>query len=64
MSKIKIQLVVAIEGFILAVYHSPRRCYQFSLIDEFNVVYEFDEIFYTSEAAESVGRAMIKTASW
>ena len=64
MPRIKIKLVVAIDGFVLAVYYSPRRCYQFSIIDEFNVAYEFDEIFYTVEAAESAGRAAIKTTSW
>jgi hypothetical protein len=64
MPKIKIELLVAIDGLILAVYYSIGKCYQFSIIDEFNVVYEFEEIFYTVEAAESAGRAAIKTASW
>ena len=36
----------------------------FSIIDEFNMVYEFDDVFYSAEAAETEGRAAIKTASW
>ena len=64
MPKIKIKSIVAIDGFILTVYYSAGKCYQFSITDEFNVAYEFDEIFYTVEATESAGRAAIKTASW
>ena len=64
MSKIKIESVVAIDGFVLTVYYSAGKCYQFSIIDEFNVAYELDEIFYTVEAAKSAGRAAIKTTSW
>ena len=64
MPKIRIELIVAIEGLVLAVYYSPRHCYQFSIIDEFNMVYEFDDVFYSAEAAETEGRAAIKTASW
>lgn len=59
MLKIRIELIVAIDGFVLAVYYSPRHCYQFSIVDEFNMVYEFDEIFYTAEAALTEGKKAI-----
>lgn len=45
MLKIRIELIVAIDGLVLAVYYSPRHCYQFSIIDEFNMVYEFNDVF-------------------
>ena len=64
MSEIKIELVVAIEGLILAVYYSHKRCYQFSVIDEFETAFNFDEILYSLEAAEARGREAVKELFW
>lgn len=64
MPKIRIELIVAIDSLILAVYYSPWCCHQFLIVDEFNVVYEFDDIFYSAEAAKTEDRAAIRTASW
>ena len=50
----KIELVVAIEGLVLAVYYSPRQCYQFSTVDEFNMVHEFDDIFASPDKTVEV----------
>lgn len=34
MSKIRIELVIAMDNRIFMVYHSTRKCYQFSILDE------------------------------
>ncbi|MDJ0569922.1 MAG: hypothetical protein QNJ53_12875 [Pleurocapsa sp. MO_192.B19] len=42
----------------------PRTdCYEIVIIDDDGTVYEPDEIFYTSEAAEREGREAINTVS-
>ena len=64
MPKIKIESVVAIDGLILLVYYSQAKCYQFSIVDEFNCVYDYPEIFYSSEAAETKGKEAVRELSW
>ena len=54
MPKIKIELTVAIEGLVLVVYYSPRHYYQFSIVDEFNMVHEFDDIFASPDKTVEV----------
>lgn len=53
-------MMMAIEGCILAIYYSPAKCYQFSIIDDFNCVYDYSDIFYSLEAAEIKGREAVK----
>ena len=48
---------------ILIVYYSPRRCYQFSIIDELGYAYDFSDIFDSAEAAETEGKNAIKLLS-
>ena len=63
MNKIIIKNVIAIADCILVVYYSPRRCYQFSIIDEFGCAYDFPEIFYSLDLAEKEGKDAIKLLS-
>ena len=59
----KIIKIISIEQHILAVYYTSAECFQYAIIDEGGTVYEPDDIFYTSEAAEREGRKAIKTVS-
>lgn len=55
--------LISINQYILAVFYTSSDCYKYSIIDEYGVVLEPDEIFYTSEAAEREGREAINTVS-
>ena len=63
MVKIRIKEILVINGYVLTVYYSPGRCYQFSIVDERGEVIESSEIFYTSEAAKEKGKSVIRTVS-
>ena len=60
MGRYKLELMIAIEGCILAVYYSSSKCYQFAIIDGLGEILKLDEIFYTKEAAEKSGREAVK----
>ena len=55
--------ILSINKFILAVYYTKAKCFQYSIIDDYGTVLEADGIFYTSQAAEREGRAAINIAS-
>ncbi|MEL7408069.1 MAG: hypothetical protein AAFN00_14110 [Cyanobacteria bacterium J06558_2] len=55
--------ILGINQYTLAIYYTSYDCYKYSIIDEYGVVLEPDDIFYTSEAAESEGREAINTVS-
>ena len=55
--------LIIINKYILAVYYTSAKCYKYSIIDNYGIVYEPDNIFYTSEAAEQEGRDAINTVS-
>ena len=55
--------LINIDRYTLAVYYTSYDCYKYSIIDEYGVVLEPDDIFYTSEAAERDGREAINTVS-
>lgn len=55
--------LVSINQYILAVYYTSAECYKYSIIDDYGIVYEPDDIFYTSNAAEQGGRDAINTVS-
>ena len=57
-----IKTILCINKFILAVYYTNAKCFQYSIIDEYGTVFNTDDIFYTSEAAESDGRKVIHFA--
>ena len=63
MDKLRIESVTAIADCILIIYYSPRRCYQFSIIDEFGCAYDFPEIYYSLDSAEKEGKDAIKLLS-
>ncbi len=55
--------LVSIREFILAIYYTPAEYYQYSIIDDYGVVLETDDIFFSSEAAERDGREAINIVS-
>ncbi|MBE9045549.1 hypothetical protein IQ255_14245 [Pleurocapsales cyanobacterium LEGE 10410] len=55
--------LIIINKYILAVYYTSAKCYKYSIIDDYGIIYEPDNIFYTSEAAEQEGRDAINTVS-
>ena len=63
MNQIRIEVVIAIKNRIFTIYHSTGHCYQFSIIDEFECTYDYPEVFYTAEAAETEARKAVNTLS-
>ena len=63
MVKVRIKEILMIKGCILAVYYSPGKCYQFSIVDEEGEVIDSSQIFYSVEAAKEKGKAVIRTVS-
>ena len=59
----KIIKIISINQYILAVYYTSAECFKYAIIDDYGTVYEPDDIFYASEAAEREGRKAIKTVS-
>jgi hypothetical protein len=55
--------LVGINQYTLAIYYTSADCYKYTIIDDYGTVYEPDDIFYTSEAAEREGREAINTVS-
>ena len=55
--------VISINQYTLAIYYTSADCYKYCIIDDYGTVYEPDEIFYSSEAAEREGREVINTVS-
>jgi len=55
MKQLQIQDFSAINGYILLVFYSPGKCWQFRVISPDNSVYGSRQIFYTSEAAREAG---------
>ena len=59
----KIIKLIGINKYTLTVYYTSSDCFKYSIIDDYGTVYEPDDIFYTSEAAEREGREAINTVS-
>ena len=55
MKQLQIQDFSAINGYILLVFYSPGKCWQFHVISPDGSVYGSKEIFYTCEAARDAG---------
>ncbi len=55
--------ILSIGKFTLAVFYTSSDYYQYSIIDEYGVVLEPEDIFWTSEAAEQEGREAINIVS-
>ena len=55
--------VISINQYTLAIYYTSADCYKYYIIDDYGTVYEPDDIFYSSEAAEREGREVINTVS-
>ena len=56
----RIEIVIVIDDWTLAVYYSLANCYQFSVIDGYGNMFDFDDIFYSLEAAEGEGRQAVE----
>jgi hypothetical protein len=59
---VKILQILNIANFTLAIYYTPGLCYQYCIIDPEGIVYNFEDIFYTAEAAEREGRESVNVA--
>jgi hypothetical protein len=55
--------IISINQYTLAIYYTSSDCYKYTIIDDYGTVYEPDDIFYTSDAAEREGREAINTVS-
>ncbi len=55
--------ILSLGKFILAVYYTSSDYYQYSIIDEYGVVLEPEDIFWTLEEAEQEGREAINIVS-
>lgn len=55
----RVEKWIAIDHYVLLVYYTTARCYQFSIIDEQGKAFDFELICYTADAAEREGRAAI-----
>ena len=55
--------IITIKQYTLAIYYTSADCYKYAIIDDYGTVYEPDDIFYTSLAAEREGRKAINTVS-
>jgi hypothetical protein len=64
MEKTMMEEVVWVDGYLLMVYYSPRKCYGFSVVDEEGKVHNFESIFYTVAAARKEGLTEIFNMSW
>ena len=51
--------LISISQYVLAVYYTSAECYKYAVIDDYGIVFEPDDIFYTSLAAEKEGREAI-----
>ncbi|GAX45836.1 hypothetical protein NIES4075_68570 [Tolypothrix sp. NIES-4075] len=55
MNQLQIQYISAINGYILLVFYTPGKCWQFRLISPNGSVFGSEKIFYTSQAAREAG---------
>lgn len=55
MEEIRIQSVCAINGYILLVFYTAGKCWQFRLISPDGSVFGSLKIFYTPQAAREAG---------
>jgi hypothetical protein len=55
MNQLQIQSISTINGYILLVFYTPGKCWQFRVISPNGSVYGSQQIFYTSEAAREAG---------
>jgi len=55
MKQLQIQHFSVINGYILLVFYSPGKCWQFPVVSPDGSVYGSREIFYTSEATREAG---------
>ncbi|MGH2415746.1 MAG: hypothetical protein ACRDEA_19055 [Microcystaceae cyanobacterium] len=55
----RIEKIVGINGLTLIVYYTPADCWQFAVVGKDGQLWQPDDIFSTSEKAESEGRKWI-----
>ena len=55
----RIEKNIGIDGLTLLIYFTDARCWQFAVIGEDAKLWQLQQIFYTSEAAEVAGRMFI-----
>ncbi|MFN6475267.1 hypothetical protein [Nostoc sp. DedQUE07] len=55
MNQLQIEYICAINSYILLVFYTPGKCWQFRVIGPDASVYGSQQIFYTCEAAREAG---------
>jgi hypothetical protein len=55
MNQLQIQSLSLINDYILLVFYTPAKCWQFRVISPDGSVYGSEKIFYTPEAARVAG---------
>jgi hypothetical protein len=55
MNQFKIHSICAINSYLLLVFYSSGKCWQFRLISPDGSVYGSEKIFYTPQAAREAG---------
>ena len=55
--------LIGINQYTLAIYYTSYDCYKYSIIDDYGIVYEPDDLFFSASAAELEGREAINAVS-
>lgn len=55
MNQLQIQSISTINGYILLVFYTPGKCWQFRVISPDGSVFGSEKIFYTPQAAREAG---------
>jgi hypothetical protein len=61
MNELRIQSISAINDYILLVFYTPGKCWQFRLISPDGSVFGSESIFYTPQAAKEEGISWVLT---
>lgn len=61
MNQLQIQSLSVIDGYILLVFYTSGKCWQFRLISPDSSVYGSQQIFYTPEAARVAGISWVNS---
>jgi hypothetical protein len=59
MLTIKVEEIISVDGSILAVFHTPAKCWQFRVISSTGEVFGEQRIYYTALAALNAGRSWL-----
>lgn len=55
----KVEEVISVDRSILAVFHTPGKCWQFRVISSTGQVFGEERVYYTADAALNAGRSWL-----